>query len=439
MDDLIVIGGGLAGCEAAWQVAERGINVTLYEMRPAKQTPVHKTSFLAEMVCSNSLGSVNPDRPAGLLKYELNLLNSLLLKCANQFKLPAGSSLSVDREHFSKFITQQLQNHPRITIIRSEIKVIPQSTCIISSGPLTSDSLAERIQQLTGKENLFFYDAIAPRMVKEDIDFSIAFFGSRYGQGDKLEGDYINCPFTKKEYEQFVSELCIARCVVQNGFEKSNIFFEACLPIEQIARRSKMALAFGPMRPVGITNPHAIEKPFALVQLRQDDMAGEIYNLVGFQTNLSYSEQDRIFHMIPGLKNTKIIQYGQMHRNTFICSPRLLLPTLQTRFRRDLLFAGQIAGFEGYLGSVASGLVAGINAARLIKGQSVLFFPPNTMIGSLCNYISFSDSDHFQPIKANFGLLAEFPEKIRSKTGRSHQKTQRALQEMKQFIEENAI
>lgn len=439
MDELIVIGGGLAGSEAAWQAAERGIQVKLYEMRPVQKSPAHKTSWLAELVCSNSMGSMIVEKAAGLLKKELTDLHSLLLKCAEKHKIPAGSSLSIDREKFSKEVTKQIEKHPNIEIIRQEMKEIPTTPCIIASGPLTSEVLTEKIQYFIKETYLFFYDAIAPIVEKDGIDFSIAFYASRYGIGKEEKGDYINCPFNKHEYEDFVMDLVSARRIELKDFEKKESYFEACLPIEVLASRDHLALAYGPMRPIGITNPHSNEKPYAVVQLRQDNLAGSLYNMVGFQTNLAYDEQKRIFRKIPGLNNANFIQYGQMHRNTYICSPKALLPTLQTKKRKDIFFAGQISGVEGYLGSIACGLVAGINAARYIKGEEILSFPIETMTGALCNYLAFADANHFQPMKANFGLLPDIDLPIYSGKIRAKVKSSRAIEAMQNFIMKNHL
>lgn len=439
MDELIVIGGGLAGSEAAWQAAERGIQVKLYEMRPVQKSPAHKTSWLAELVCSNSIGSMIVEKAAGLLKKELTDLHSLLLKCAEKHKIPAGSSLSVDREKFSKEVTKQIEKHPNIEIIRQEMKEIPTTPCIIASGPLTSEVLTEKIQYFLEETYLFFYDAIAPIVEKDGIDFSIAFYASRYGIGKEEKGDYINCPFNKHEYEDFVMDLVSARRIELKDFEKKESYFEACLPIEVLASRDHLALAYGPMRPIGITNPHSNEKPYAVVQLRQDNLAGSLYNMVGFQTNLAYDEQKRIFRKIPGLNNANFIQYGQMHRNTYICSPKALLPTLQTKKRKDIFFAGQISGVEGYLGSIACGLVAGINAARYIKGEEILSFPIETMTGALCNYLAFADANHFQPMKANFGLLPDIDLPMYSGKIRAKVKSSRAIEAMQNFIMKNHL
>lgn len=439
MNELIVIGGGLAGSEAAWQAAERGIHVKLFEMRPDSTTPAHKTPWLAELVCSNSMGSMKVEKAAGLLKKELHLLGSLLMICAEKHKLPAGSSLAVDREEFSKEVTRQIQNHPNIELIRREIEDIPATPCIIATGPLTSEALTKKIQLFTGEAYLYFYDAIAPIVDKEGIDFSVAFYASRYGIGNEDKGDYINCPLNRDEYESFINELISARKIELKDFERKETYFEACLPIEVLASRDSLAPAFGPMRPIGLTNPHSREKPYAVVQLRQDNLAGSLYNMVGFQTNLAYSEQERVFRKIPGLKNVTFIQYGQMHRNTYLCSPKVLLPTLQTKKRNDLFIAGQISGVEGYLGSIASGLVAGINAARYIKGEEIFSLPITTMTGSLCNYLAFSAGYHFQPMKANFGLLPEIDLPIHSKEMRTKTKYSRAIKDLQIFIMKNNL
>lgn len=439
MDELIVIGGGLAGSEAAWQAAERGIHVKLIEMRPECNTPVHKTSWLAELVCSNSMGSVIFEKAGGLLKKELTALRSLLLNCAEKHKIPGGSSLSVDRDEFAKEVTKQIENHPNIELIRQEMKDIPATPCIIASGPLTSRALAEKIQYFTEEPYLYFFDAIAPIVEKDGIDFSIAFYANRYGIGEDEKGDYINCPFNRNQYQDFVDDLISARRIELKDFEKKETYFEACLPIEVLASRDNLAPAYGPMRPIGITNPHSREKPYAVVQLRQDNLAGSLYNMVGFQTNLAYDEQERIFRKIPGLKNVSFIQFGQMHRNTYLCSPKVLLPTLQTKRRKDIFFAGQISGVEGYLGSIASGLVAGINAARYIKGEEILSFPIDTMTGALCNYLAFADVNHFQPMKANFGLLPDIDLPIFSRRERAKVKSSRAIKAIQDFIMKNHL
>jgi methylenetetrahydrofolate--tRNA-(uracil-5-)-methyltransferase len=423
MSDLIVIGGGLAGSEAAWQAAERGIRVRLYEMRPVLQTGAHQTRDLAELVCSNSLGSNLPDRASGLLKNEARLLGSMLLECAEAASLPAGGALAVDRDLFARLVTQKLDVHPNIEIVREEMKRIPDAPVIVASGPLTSPALSASIAAMSGEEHLFFFDAIAPIVQAESMDMNIAFRASRYGTGDQEEGDYINCPLSKEEYYAFVQALLEAERIELRAFEeaiKSGVraghFFEGCLPVEIIAGRGPDSLAFGPMRPVGLEDPLTGKRPYAVVQLRQDNLAGTLYNLVGFQTNLKFPEQKRVFRMIPGLGHAEFVRYGQMHRNTFIASPKLLRPTLQHRTRDDLFFAGQITGVEGYMGNIATGLLAGINAARLLQGEEPITFPQTTMLGALCHYVTHADLKDFQPMKANFGILP--PIEFNAKTGK---------------------
>lgn len=413
MTNLTVIGGGLAGSEAAWQAAERGLKVDLYEMRPSLSTGAHETEYLAELVCSNSFGSNLPDRASGLLKNELRQLGSMLLECAEASALPAGAALAVDRGLFAHQVTERIQNHPRIKVMRKEVTDIPDSLCVIASGPLTSAALSQKIADLSGEEHLFFFDAIAPIVSYESINLQVAFRASRYGRGEQDDGDYINCPFTKDEYYIFVEALLQAERIELRAFEeaihggvKAGHFFEGCLPVEIIAERGKDALAFGPMRPVGLRDPRTGKRPYAVVQLRQDNLAGNLYNLVGFQTNLKYPEQKRVLRLIPGLENAEFVRHGQMHRNTFIASPKLLRPTLQFIHRDDLLFAGQITGVEGYMGNIATGLLAGINAAHIHKSEQPITFPQTTMLGALCHYVTHADLKDFQPMKANFGILS---------------------------------
>lgn len=412
MTDLIVIGGGLAGTEAAWQAAQRGLKVRLFEMRPVMQTGAHQTEALAELVCSNSLGSNLPDRASGLLKNEARFLDSMLLECAEEASLPAGGALAVDRDLFAQKVTRRIEAHPNIEIMREEVKAIPASPTIIASGPLTSPALSVSLAELSGEEHLFFFDAIAPIVHAESINMNIAFRASRYGNGEQDEGDYINCPFTKDEYYAFVDALLKAERIELRAFEdaiksgvKAGHFFEGCLPVEIIAERGLDSLAFGPMRPVGLRDPRTGKRPHAVVQLRQDNLAGSLYNLVGFQTNLKFPEQKRVLRMIPGLENAEFMRYGQMHRNTFIASPKLLRPTLQHKTRDDLFFAGQIIGVEGYMGNIATGLLAGVNAARVHHGEAPLALPQTTMLGALCHYVTHADLKDFQPMKANFGIL----------------------------------
>jgi len=433
MANLIVIGGGLAGSEAAWQAAEHGLRVTLYEMRPRHGTPAHVSDRLAELVCSNSLGSNRVDRASGLLKEELRRLGSLVLSCADATAIPAGGALAVDREAFALMVTARISTHPRITLRREEVKSIPEGLpVVVATGPLTSPALADKIATLTDSKYLYFYDAMAPIVTAESVDMSVAFRASRYEQGE-AEGDYLNCPMTQTEYDRFVRELLNAETISLRDFEREDPrFFEACLPVEVLAGRGQQALAFGPLKPVGLTDPHTGRRPYAVVQLRQDNQAATLYNLVGFQTNLKWSQQERVFHLIPGLEGARFVRFGQMHRNTFINSPLLLWPTMQFRRREDLFFAGQITGTEGYVGSVASGLVAGLNAARFAAGQPLISYPPTTMIGALCHYICTAEPDRFQPMKANFGLLPPLDPPIRRKWERYAALARRALTDLKQ-------
>jgi methylenetetrahydrofolate--tRNA-(uracil-5-)-methyltransferase len=411
---LTIIGGGLAGSEAAWQAAQLGIKVNLYEMRPEITTGAHQTSDLAELICSNSLGSNLPDRASGVLKNEMRRLGSMLLECAEATALPAGAALAVDRNLFSRKVTERIQRHPLIKVIRKEVRSIPDSPTILASGPLTSPDLSEALGKFSGEDHLYFFDAIAPIVNYDSINMEIAFRASRYGKGEQDEGDYINCPFTKAEYETFISTLLEAERIELRSFEDTirkgvragaHRFFEGCLPVEIIAERGHDSLAFGPMRPVGLTDPRTGKRPHAVVQLRQDNLAGNLYNLVGFQTNLKFPEQRRVFRLIPGLENAKFERYGQMHRNTFLASPKLLRPTLQHNTRDDLFFAGQITGVEGYMGNIATGLLSGINAARFLKGKPLHILPTTTMLGALCHYVTYADMADFQPMKANFGIL----------------------------------
>ncbi len=415
MTDLIVIGGGLAGSEAAWQAAELGLQVTLYEMRPHLSTGAHQTGDLAELVCSNSLGSKLPDRASGLLQEECRRLGSMLLECAERAALPAGNALAVDRRLFARLVTERMESHPRIRLVRQEMPHIPDLPTIVASGPLTSPSLSQALADLNGAEHLYFFDAIAPIVTAESINMDVAFRASRHGVGEQEEGDYINCPLTKDQYEAFVLALRPAERIPLRPFEeaikqgvKAGAFFESCLPVEILAERGMETLAFGPMRPVGLIDPRTGRRPYAVVQLRQDNLAGDLYNLVGFQTNLTFPEQRRVFRMIPGLENAEFVRYGQMHRNTFIASPKVLRPTLQHVRRDDLFFAGQITGVEGYMGNIATGLLAGWNAAHLLKGEPPIELPRVTMLGALCHYITHADLRHFQPMKANFGILPPF-------------------------------
>lgn len=449
MQQLTIVGGGLSGSEAAWQAAQRGIEVVLLEMRPKVQTGAHSGPNLAELVCSNSLGSDLPDRASGLLKSELRLLNSLLLECADKTSVPAGGALAVGRDEFAALVTERLGSHPKIRIEREEALEIPDGPVIIASGPLTSESLSKAISEISGQEHLFFYDALSPIVTFESINFDKAFRASRYERGEQEEGDYINCPLNKEEYESFVRNLVEAERIELKSFELdlekgvkagADKYFEGCLPIEIIAGRGRDSLAYGPMRPVGITDPKTGRWPHAVLQLRQDNLAGDLYNLVGFQTNLKFPEQKRVFRMIPGLENAEFVRYGQMHRNTFISSPNLLRPTLQFHNRDDLLFAGQITGVEGYCGNIATGLLAGINAARLLTGAEPVTPPETTMLGALCRYVTQADPDEFQPMKANMGILPalDSPNRL-GKRQRAAMRAERAVADMKAFIADTGI
>lgn len=439
MKELIVVGGGLAGSEAAWQAAELGLHVRLYEMRPKKNTPAHVSEHLAELVCSNSLGSVLSTKAPGLLKAELQGLGSMILACAQESAVPAGSSLAVDREGFAERVTLRIENHPNIELIREEVKRVPNVPCIIASGPLTSDPLADSIGDLSGREYLYFYDAISPIVSHETINFDVAFRASRHDTGEQEEGDYINCPMNKAEYEAFCEALTAAEQITLREFEREDAhFFEGCLPVEVIARRNVDSLRFGPMRPVGIEDPRTGRRPYAVVQLRQDNTAGTLYNLVGFQTNLRFGEQRRVLRMIPGLESAEFMRYGMMHRNTYINAPEMLQPTMQFRGRADLFFAGQIVGVEGYMGNAATGLVAGINAARLLKGEFPVIFPTQTMLGALCHYVTHASAKSFQPMKANFGLFT-LPEQRMGKKERYEYYRERALTLMRRFARERRL
>ena len=457
--EVTVIGAGLAGSEAAWQVAERGASVLLYEMRPGRMTAAHQTGRMAELVCSNSLGSDLPDRALGVLKQELRRLGSLIIRVADEHAVPAGGALAVDRDAFSEGVTAAIEGHPRITVVREELVELPQGRpAIVATGPLTSAPLAEVIRDLAGDETLYFFDAMAPIVTVETVDMSIAFRQSRYAKSrpdgsaanasanpdveaaraaSEQEGDYINCPLTKDEYFAFVQSVNDAEKISLRDFEQDDEarrYFEGCLPIEVLAARDPMALAFGPMRPVGLRDPRTDRRPFAVVQLRQDNAAGTLYNLVGFQTNIKWGDQERVLRMIPGLAHAEFVRFGQMHRNTFINSPKLLRPTLQSCEQADLLFAGQLTGTEGYVGSAASGLVAGLNAWSLLMGHELLELPATTMIGALLHYITHADPADFQPMKANFGLLPELEPPVRDKRRRYAAYAQRALADLETAI-----
>ncbi len=438
-NELIIVGGGLAGSEAAWQAAEAGVDVRLYEMRPHVTTPAHETPWLAELVCSNSLGSDLPHKAPGLLKAELRGLGSLILACAAETAVPAGSSLAVDRDGFAQRVTERIHSHPRITIIPEEMPAIPDAPVIIASGPLTSSSLAGSIGRLSGQEYLYFYDAVSPIVHAETIDMTIAFRQSRYDRGEQEEGDYINCPMTREEYETFVAALLEAETITLKQFEQEDPhFFEGCMPIEAMAGRGRDALAFGPMRPVGLIDPRTGKRPYAVVQLRQDNLIGTLYNIVGFQTNLKWGDQKRVLRLIPGLANAEFARYGMMHRNTYINSPAMLQPTMQYRNRADLFFAGQIVGVEGYVGNAGTGLLAGINAARFLQGKHPVIMPPATMLGALCHYVTHTAVKDFQPMKANFGILPPLPPRP-GKEERGRHYAERALTALRRFAREHGL
>ena len=424
MKEVIVIGGGLAGCEAAYQVAKRGINVKLYEMKPKKFSPAHSNSNLAEIVCSNSFKSNSITNACGLLKEELRRLDSLLIKTADENSVPAGQALAVDREKFAESVTRKIKEIKNIEIINEEIKQVPENAIvIIATGPLTSDDLAKQIASLTGQDKLYFYDAAAPIIEKDSINMDIAFWGDRYGKGDS---SYINLPMNKEEYEKFYNELINAEIVTLHEFEKREIF-EGCMPIEIMAKRGEDTLRFGPLKPVGFTDPRTGNTPYALVQLRQDNKEGTLFNMVGFQTNLKFGEQKRVFSLIPGLENAEFVKYGVMHRNTYINSTILLDNTYNLRQNTNIYFAGQITGVEGYVESISSGMVAGINAANQVLGKGKLIFPSETVIGKLAEYIS-TENKKFQPMNANFGILPGLDEKIKDKQVRYKALADRALE-----------
>jgi methylenetetrahydrofolate--tRNA-(uracil-5-)-methyltransferase len=441
-----IVGGGLAGCEAAWQCAIRGLKVHLYEMRPVVTTGAHTTANLAELVCSNSFGSTQPDRASGILINELRRCNSLLLECATASIVPAGNALAVDRDVFSRMVTKRISAQINITIFRQEVTEILPSPTIIATGPLTSPQFAQSLSRLTGEDNLYFFDAIAPIIYFDSINMDKAYRGSRYKTEDEGEGDYINCPFTKEEYETFVQALTQAETITLRDFEvltknttdSGKRYFEGCLPVEVLAKRSNRALAFGPMRPIGLKDHRTGKGAYAVIQLRRDNIAGNLYNIVGFQTNLTYLEQKRIFHMIPGLEEAEFVRMGQMHRNTFISSPKLLLPTLQYKYRPDLFFAGQITGVEGYMGNIGTGIVSAWNISRFIKGWIPLPFPRETILGSLCHYISHAAINDFQPMKANLGILPELVDRPKSKLQRAKYYSTRSQAALDNFISDNA-
>ena len=437
-ETVTIIGGGLAGSEAAWQIAERGGRVDLYEMRPVRGTEAHVTDRLAELVCSNSMGSTLPDRALGILKNELQRMGSLVIRTAFKHALPAGAALAVSRDEFAEEITGLIAGHPNITVHRQEVSEIPTGPVIVATGPLTSGALTAQIQALTGQHHLYFYDAMAPIVVAESIDMTVAFRQSRYDRESELggdEGDYINCPLNKEEYARFVQAVLDAPKTELKGADKElERYFEGCMPIEALAARGEKSLAFGPMRPVGLRDPRTGRRPWAAVQLRQDNVAGTLYNMVGFQTNMKWGAQEQVLRLIPGLEHAEFERLGQMHRNTFINSPTLLHPTLQFKTRDDLFFAGQITGTEGYVGSTMGGLVAGVNIMRLLRGEPLLALPRTTMMGALLYYITHAEPATFQPMKAAMGLLPELDDPVRNKRARYATYAERAQADLEEYL-----
>lgn len=430
-----VIGAGLAGSEAAWQIANRGVKVRLYEMRPVKQTPAHHTENFAELVCTNSLRANQLTNGVGLLKEEMRQLNSVVMQAADKHNVPAGGALAVDRDSFSKAITAAVKSHPNVEVITEEVTSIPSGLTVVATGPLTSDLLAKEIVKFTGDDGLYFYDAAAPIVAKDSLDMDKVYLKSRY---DKGEAAYLNCPMTEAEFNAFHKELVNAEMAELHDFEDEK-FFEGCMPIEEMASRGAKTMLFGPLKPVGLEDPKTGKEPFAVVQLRQDNAVGDLYNIVGFQTHLKWGEQKRVFSMIPGLENARFVRYGVMHRNTYLRSPEMMTATYQTKARSDLFFAGQMTGVEGYVESAASGLYAGINAARLALGQEPVVFPTETMMGAMAHYITHASKKNFQPINANFGIVPRLKQKIRDKRERNLQLSQRALTILDAFKAEKTL
>ncbi len=435
MNNLFIAGGGLAGCEAAWQAAKLGVSVTLVEMRPKVKTPVHKTSNLAELVCSNSLGSSNPQQAGGILKNELMRLGSLIIEAAHFAKVPAGQALAVDRDIFSSYIEEKITLNPLITLVRSEITNLPENRpLIIATGPMTSDSLAGELSRFLGNSYLYFYDAVSPVVSTESLDPDYYFKGSRYNKG---EAEYINCFMTKKEYELFLDALLKAEKAPVK--EHENKFFEGCLPVEEIASRGPETLRFGPMKPVGLSHPDTGEEFYAVVQLRQENKAATCYNLVGFQTRLKWSEQVKVFRMIPALRNAEFLRLGVMHRNIFVNAPQIMEGTGLIKEAKDIFIAGQLSGVEGYIESTASGLVCGINGARLIQGRQPLLFPAETAIGALMNHLTGADVKNFQPMNINMGLFPPLEKRFKKKQERNEAIALRADASMNEFLQEKRI
>ncbi len=433
MQPVTVIGGGLAGSEAAWQLARYGIPVRLYEMRPLRATEAHRTDGFAELVCSNSLRSASLGAAIGLLKEEMRRLGSLVMKAADATSVPAGLALAVDRDSFSRYITDAISSHPLVEVRREEVQTLPVGTTVVASGPLTSPTLSEQLRALFGSEYLYFYDAISPVIAADSIDRDIVFRASRYDHGD----DYLNCPLTRDEYYHLVGEILAAEKMPEKDFERC-IYFEGCLPVEEMARRGKETLAYGPMKPVGLLDPRSGERPYAVVQLRQDDKAGSLWGMVGFQTKMTYPEQRRVFRMIPGLAQAEFVRLGSLHRNTFIDSPRLLKPTLQFRSREDLFFAGQMIGVEGYLESAAAGLLAGLNAGRLAHAEPLLVAPATTALGSMLAYVTHDERRDFQPMNTNYGLFPPLAQRLRGRDKKAAL-AERALQDLALWQQEHGF
>ncbi|MEM6820938.1 MAG: methylenetetrahydrofolate--tRNA-(uracil(54)-C(5))-methyltransferase (FADH(2)-oxidizing) TrmFO [Verrucomicrobiota bacterium] len=438
--EIIVIGAGLAGAEAAWQAAKAGCSVRLFEMRPGKSTPAHRTPHFGELVCSNSFGSRLPDRATGMLKAEMEMMGSIVVECAEAHSVPAGGALAVDRNAYGRALTDRVSQHPRIEVCYEEMKTVPRdAVVVVCSGPLTSESLAHDIQSITGHDYLYFYDALSPIVEADSLNMDICFRASRHDKGDG-PGDYLNCPLNQDEYVALVDALKSAERIELKDFEQeADCFFEGCLPIEVIASRGEDALAYGPMRPVGLTDPRTGRWPHAAVQLRQDNAAGSLFNLVGFQTNIKWGEQERILRMIPGLERAEFIRFGQMHRNTFINSPSLLARTMELNKHPGLFFAGQIVGVEGYMGNAASGLLAGQNAARHVLGEPLRELPRETMLGALLWYITHAEPDHFQPMKANFGIMPPLEPHVRNKRERYQAYAQRGHHALRSLLQTDLV
>ena len=426
-----VIGAGLAGCEAAWQLVKRGIEVTLVEMKPQKMSPAHKSPLFAELVCSNSLRSARLQNAVGLLKEEMRILDSLIMKAADQAQVPAGGALAVDRDSFSGYITNALRSHPLVTVAEEEVTEIPEGPAIVATGPLTSDALAKAIEELPGMSTLHFFDAAAPIVTADSIDMDKVYRGSRYGRGD----DYLNCPMDREQYDAFVEALINAETAPVHGFEE-NMVFEGCMPVESMAKRGHMVLAFGPLKPVGLIDPKTGRESYAVVQLRQDDASASLYNIVGFQTRLKFPEQRRVFGMIPGLENAEFARYGVMHRNTFLQSPGFLDDNYRMISRPDIFFAGQMTGVEGYVESTASGLAAGIALARQLEGKEKITFPTTTAIGALARYVS-TPNGNYQPMNITFGLIDPLEKRVRKKVDRYDEISKRAIEDLRKWCTDN--